>query len=254
MTLAFDIPECTSSPLSRLDPRWKLAGIGLAVLSLTPIRTWPPALAALAGTLVLVGLSRIPWSWYVRRLAIAMTMFALFLAWLPFYVEDGQPTLQVGILTLSVPGLQRLVALTAKLGAMLSLVLVLLATSPLHDLLKAAHALRVPGLLIQLVLLTHRYVFLLIEEFDRLRNALRVRGFRAKTDLHTYRTIGQVAGTLLVRSGERAERVGQTMRCRGFDGEFRSLHDFRTTVSDVALFAVLVGSAVFLLAWDWQGR
>ena len=84
--------------------------------------------------------------------------------------------------------------------------------------------------------------------------ALRVRGFRNRPDLHSYRTIGQVAGTLLVRSHERSERLAQAMRCRGFDGRFRSLHAFRTTVADVLAFALVVGYAACVLAGDWAGR
>ena len=103
-------------------------------------------------------------------------------------------------------------------------------------------------------MLTYRYVFLIVEELSRIRTALRVRGFRAKTDAHTYRTIGQVAGTLLVRSHERAERVEQAMRSRGFDGEFRSLHEFRTQPADVLAFSLIVGYAALVLAWDLWTR
>jgi cobalt/nickel transport system permease protein len=56
-----------------------------------------------------------------------------------------------------------------------------------------------------------------------------------------------------VRSSERAERVGQAMRCRGFDGRFRALHEPRTEPADVLFFALVVGGAAGLLAWDlWQ--
>jgi cobalt/nickel transport system permease protein len=62
--------------------------------------------------------------------------------------------------------------------------------------------------------------------------------------------VGNVTGTLLVRSLERAERVGQAMRCRGFDGRFHSLAEFRTRGRDVLLFLVMVGAAAALLLWD----
>jgi len=131
---------------------------------------------------------------------------------------------------------------------------VLLATAPLDATLKAAHTLRVPGLLVQLGLLTYRYVFVLGSELNRLRIALRVRGYRNRATRHSYRTIGHVAGTLLVRSVEQAERVGQAMRCRGFDGRFRSLTQFRTRAADVAAFLLIVGCSAGLLAWDlWKG-
>jgi cobalt/nickel transport system permease protein len=116
--------------------------------------------------------------------------------------------------------------LLAKAAAILTLMLVLLATAPLEATFKAAHALRVPGLLVQLAMLTMRYTFLFGTELTRMRVALRVRGYRSRVARHSYRTIGHVAGTLLVRGYERAERVGQAMRCRGFDGRFRSLTEF----------------------------
>jgi len=108
----------------------------------------------------------------------------------------------------------------------------------------------VPGLLVQLALLSYRYLFVLAEELSRLRVALRVRAFRSRVSAHSYRTIGHVAGALLVRGYERAERVGQAMRCRGFAGRFHSLAEFRTTATDVAAFALVVGCAAALLAWD----
>jgi hypothetical protein len=37
------------------------------------------------------------------------------------------------------------------------------------------------------------------------------------------------------------------MRCRGFDGRFRSLAAFRTTAADVAAFALIAGGAAGLL-------
>jgi cobalt/nickel transport system permease protein len=254
MTLVFDSPECGPSFLQRLDPRWKLAALALAALALPFIRTWPPALAALAGALLLAALARIPWRWYFLRMGTALVMYVLFMIWLPFVVEPGHETIDLGILTLSLNGLLRLVVLSANIAGMISLVLVMLATTPLHDTFKAARALHLSRLLVFLMLLTYRYVFLLMDEFARLRTALRVRGFRNRADLHSYRTIGQVAGTLLVRSAERSERVGQAMRCRGFDGEFRSLSAFRTRWPDVLAFTAIVGYAVGLVAWDWLAR
>jgi cobalt/nickel transport system permease protein len=77
-----------------------------------------------------------------------------------------------------------------------------------------------------------------------------VRGFRNQASRHSYRIVGHVAGVLLVRGYERAERVGQAMRCRGFDGRFRSLAEFRTTPADGLFFFLVAGGAAALLAID----
>ncbi|HZZ82592.1 MAG TPA: cobalt ECF transporter T component CbiQ [Gemmataceae bacterium] len=254
MTLGFDLPACPPSFTQRLDPRWKLAAILLTSILFVQLRNVGPAVAAVVATLLLIASARIPWRWCLNRLATSLLLFALFLGWLPFIVQDGDATLELGVITLSVTGTLRLVTLTAKIGAVLSLMLVLLATTPLPDIFKAARALWMPRLLVFLMLLTYRYVFLLVEEFARLRTALRVRGFRNRADLHSYRTVGQVAGTLLVRSHERSERVGQAMRCRGFDGEFRSLHEFRGGWPDVLAFLLTVSYAVALVVWDLSSR
>jgi cobalt/nickel transport system permease protein len=250
MTLAFDLPTCPPSFLQRVDPRWKLAAVLLASLAIAMLRSAGPALVALGGAFVLVALARVPATWLLRRLAVAMTLFVLLLVWLPFVIEEKHEILDLGVVRLSLTGLERLIRLSACLASMLCLVLMMLATTPLNDIFKAAGALYVPRVLVFVMLLTYRYVFLLMEEFARLRIALRVRGFRNRANLHSYRTIGQVAGTLLVRSHERSERVAQAMQARGFDGQFRSLQDFSTRGLDVVVFVLIVGYAFFLLAWD----
>ena len=60
--------------------------------------------------------------------------------------------------------------------------------------------------------MSYRYVFVLADEFVRLRTALRVRGFRNRADSHSYRTVGRVTGTLLVRgAARRARRAGHAL-------------------------------------------
>jgi hypothetical protein len=43
------------------------------------------------------------------------------------------------------------------------------------------------------------------------------------------------------------------MRCRGFDGRFRTLASFHTRPADVVMFVLIVGVAGGLVAWDVCG-
>jgi cobalt/nickel transport system permease protein len=140
--------------------------------------------------------------------------------------------------------------LCLKALTVVTLILVLLATAPLQVSLQAAQSLRVPRIIVLLVQLTYRYVFLLMAELGRMRLALRVRGFRRKSSWHIYRTVGHVAGVLLVRGAERAERVSQAMRCRGFQGRFHSLAEFHTARKDLLSFFLIVGCAAALAVLD----
>jgi cobalt/nickel transport system permease protein len=252
MTLALDLPPPAESFLSRVDPRWRLAAFILAAAATATFRTLPAAAVAALAAFLLVLLSRLPLSWFLSRLVQILPFLILFTIWLPFTVDAHGSRWQVGPLHLSAAGVHAAATLILKAVTLLTLMIVLLATAPLPTTLQAAHALRLPSLLIHLLLLTYRYVFLLAQEFTRLRIALRVRGYRSQFRLHTYRTIGHVAGTLLVRSHDRAERVGQAMRCRGFDGSFRSLATFHTTIGDIAFFMMMGTNAGLLWAWDWM--
>jgi cobalt/nickel transport system permease protein len=241
------------SPLARFDPRWKLAAFGFAILAVAFVRSLPAAATAFAGALLLAIIARLPWKWFGVRLGVAALALLPFLIVLPFTVDRGGPAWEWGWLHISAAGLLAAVTLGLKTLAIVMLALVVLGTAPLHVTLHAARRLHAPGLLVQLTLLTYRYIFLLVDEFHRLRTALRVRGFRNRMSRHSYRTIGRVTGTLLVRGAERAERVAQAMRCRGFDGRFRVLSEFRTRVTDVLLFVLIVGAAAALVVWDlWR--
>ncbi len=250
MTLVIDFPDCSRSLVGQFDPRWKIVGLLSAAFGTTLLHDLPPALVAGAGAILLSLLARLPFKWLMVKLATILAVMSFFLVWLPFvHVTDGARW-DLGVLTLAPDGLRLAALILLKAVTVFTLMVVLLASAPLQETLKAAHALHVPGPLVHLVQLAYRFVFVVADEFSRLRTALRVRAFHNRPNWHSYRTVGQVAGTLLVRSHDRAERVAQAMRCRGFDGCFRSLHDFRTGWTDVIAFALIVGTTAALLGWD----
>jgi cobalt/nickel transport system permease protein len=181
---------------------------------------------------------------------MVLAALAPFLILLPFVSHDDGPSWTVGPVQLSLVGIVRAAMLACKTLALVLLVLVLLATAPLPATFKAAQSLRVPALLVQLALLTYCYVFVLAAELGRLRVALRVRGFRNRANRHSYRTAGHLAGTLLVRGYEQAERVEQARRCRGFDGRFRTLREYQTRPADVGGFLLIVGISAGLVFFD----
>ena len=243
---------CLESPLRRFDPRWKLAALTISLVVTACLQTPVTAAIALIGAVILAGLARLPIPAFFERLKIVLPALVLFTIFLPFVVPDPEPIL-IGPIHLSSSGLRLALLFILKALAIFTLTLVLTAASSLSETLQGAASLRVPGTLIHIAMLTYRYLFLFANELGRLRLALRVRGYRNRPTMHCYRTIGNVAGTLLVRSSERAERVAQAMRCRGFDGRFRSLTEFRTRATDVAGFALIAGEYAALLAWEILG-
>ena len=250
MTLALSLPPQTDSPLGRLDPRWRLAGLVVFAAAVPLLGTLPGCGLALSAAAVLAALVRLPARWCLERLGAVALFLALFTLPLPFLIGGEGPALDWGPLRLTWAGTRAGLLIAARALTILLVMLALLGSAPVDAHLKAARSLGVPALLVHLALLTLRYIFVLADELGRMRTALRVRGFRNRPTGHAYRTVGNLAGVLLVRGHERAERVGQAMRCRGFDGRFRTLTEFRTRLTDVVAFLALVAAAAGLWLLD----
>ncbi len=248
MVFGFRHRPVPPSPLARWDARWKLAAVLLAAAAVAALRHAGPSAAALTLGLVLLRVGNLGGAWANVRLA-AFALAALpFLLVLPFTL-DG-PGWDLGPVHLSEHGFLTGVGVLFRGLAVGALVLVLVGTAPVHHTLAAAHRLRAPGLLVVVALLAYRYAFLLADELRRLRVALRVRGFRLKADRHGYRTAGHAVGAMLVRGADRADRVAEAMRARGFDGRFHTLTAFRTTAWDGVGFLLLTTVMGLIVLWD----
>lgn len=102
----------------------------------------------------------------------------------------------------------------------------------------------VPGTVVTIVLLIYRYIGLLLEEAERMMQAYRLRapGQRGIA----IATWGSFVGLLLLRAFDRAERVSQSMRLRGFRGEFTYGGQVAVSWTDWLYFVALCGMIVVL--------
>jgi cobalt/nickel transport system permease protein len=192
-----------------------------------------------AGTHILGVAGRIPAKRLWLRLGLLSLVLFPFAALLPFFQGGAAPWWVL------------VSEFYLKALALVTLALIIVETAPLDTTLKAAHALGIPSLPLHLLMMAYRYIFVLSQELNRMRIAIRVRGFRPKLSSHTYETTAHVAGTLFVRGYERAETVGQAMRCRGFAGKFHSLAQFSTRLADIVFFALILASCAILCLWDY---
>lgn len=78
----------------------------------------------------------------------------------------------------------------------------------------------VPKAFVLQLLLTYRYISVLIEEVYRMQRAYALRA-PGQRGIH-YKAWGSFAGQLLLRTFDRAQRVYQAMNLRGFQGEYHS--------------------------------
>ena len=240
-----------SSLAHRLDPRGKIIVAALFATLIAVAQSLAAVLAGLALAILWLLLARLPARKVLGKL-LAVNSFIIFL-WLVLpFSYPGEPLLTVGPLTASREGVWFTALITLKSNAIIIGLIALVATVPVVTLGQALHSLRLPRKLCHLLLFTYRYLYVFEEEYQRLRTAMKIRGFRPGTDMHTYRAYAYLAAMLLVRSSERADRVFQAMLCRGFRGVFYSLRTFSWQRRDgVFLAGSLLALAVILLT-EWR--
>ncbi|TJX13468.1 cobalt ECF transporter T component CbiQ [Tissierella creatinini] len=129
-------------------------------------------------------------------------------------------------------------SIMTKSGLTVTVCLVLVSTTGLDKIAQALRALKVPSIFVLQLLLTFGYISVLIEELARMVRAYALRAPQQKGV--RLKDCGSFAGQLLLRTLDRAQRVYDSMRLRGFNGEYHSYGKSNITWRDI----------LYLIAWS----
>ena len=94
----------------------------------------------------------------------------------------------------------------------------LIATTTIEQICHALRLLQLPKLLVTQLLLSYRYLTLLLEQADTIAQAYTLRAPKQK-GVH-FKVWGSLAGQLLLRSIDRANNLYDSMLLRGYQGEY----------------------------------
>jgi cobalt/nickel transport system permease protein len=238
------------SQIHRLDPRLKVlfATVYSFVVALSD--RFPSLFAALALSFLMIGLARLNIREVAKRVLIVNGLILFFWLVLPLTFE-GVVLFYLGPFAVTREGLLISARITLKSNAILLAFLALIASTSIATLGHALNRLRIPEKIVHLLLLTYRYVFVIEQEYQRLVRATKIRGFRPKSNMHTYRTYAYLIGMLFVRASERAARVHQAMLCRGFKGKFYCLREFSFSRLDFIWSAFMAIAVIGLVIVEW---
>jgi len=215
-----------ASPLHARDARAKLGVLVffLVAVSTTPVRA-QLAFAAYAALLIAaMSASRLPLAGLARRAGLILPFsgtFALITWW------SGDPG--------------RALALAEKSFLCGLASLLLIATTPLTQLLAALDSLGVPRLLILVVQFLYRYLFVISEQAQHMRLAARARHGSLGSKGLRFQAAAGALSVLFARSWERADGIYRAMLARGFNGGFSPIERPHFHTADIVLLgAVLV--------------
>jgi cobalt/nickel transport system permease protein len=229
------------SPVHRLDPRAKLVGVlGITLVAVsTPLAAWPAWVACALALAAVAAAARVGPGVLWRRARLILPPVLFVAAFLPF-VRSGE-SVEVGPVSLSADGLETLASVSAKATIGVVGAVLLGATTTFPSVLQALESLRVPRLFTLIAAFTYRYLFVVLEEVQRMRAALSSRGYRPRHALQAT-AIGRVATALFLRSYARGERVYLAMLARGYTGTMPRGESLSFRAVDVAFLGLLAAA------------
>lgn len=188
----------------------------------------------------------------LRRLRVVLPLVCVVGLANPFFdrtaVWIGSVCVRAGVISMLTLMLKGIFAVLASY--------LLVATTTLEQICYALQLLHVPRIIVTQLLLTGRYLTLLLAEVNRTTQAYALRAPNQK-GVH-YKVWGSLTGQLLLRSIDRANELYESMTLRGYTGDFGYLgahtrirwQDLAYLVIWCAVFAVVRKVPVIL----WVGR
>jgi len=216
--------------LHRLDPRAKLittlvfiatvASFNKYALSaMTPFFFYPVALISFGG---------LPYRYFLKKV-LAVSPFAVLVGIFNPLI-DTAIMIRIGPIGIS-GGWVSFASILLRFILTVSAALVLISLTGFNATCAGLMKFGIPRPLVNQLLFFYRYIFVLVDEAERMARASSLRAIRAK--IIGLRTFIPLIGSLLLRTLDRAERIYSAMRCRGFDGHIRIIRSMKAGYGEI---------------------
>lgn len=206
--------------------------------------TWALYGAIVAGVIIL---SQVPLRPLLTRVAVeALFVGAVLLGTL--FRDGGTVVWSWGILRITTEGLMVLGSVGLKMLLSLLALNLLTLTTSIADLLEALVVLRTPPIVLAILSSMLRYLQVSVREFQTMQRAAASRNLTINPRT-TRLVLGNVIGSLFIRTYTRGERISQAMLSRGYTGVPRVEKVSRLKLRDrmtiaFTVFIVILGQAI----------
>jgi len=246
------------SPVHRRDPRAKTAAF-LALLAaaiLVPPGTWWPFASVAVIVVALWAVSSVPVVYLLKRVVV-LSPFIIFSLVLFPVLYDGRAvwTARLGPWRMSVTreGLELAGNVAAKFVLGVLILGLLFSVTRFQHFLYALSRLRVPQLLVMQLGFLYRYLFVVLDEAERMLRAREARS-AGLGGPRLWRSAAGLVGTLFLRSYHRSQRVYWAMLARGFNGEVHVLGRLRWQAADTLFVSCFMAvAAAVTVCWAAAG-
>jgi cobalt/nickel transport system permease protein len=222
-----------NSIIHRADPRLKLIMliIFILIVVITPYhhRLYFLFLASIPVMLALI--SRISVLHFLSKLLKVYPMIFFISFLIPFFPSNNDHAFHFGMIKIYQSGLDKFISINIKSILSIFMSIILTTTTSFDMLLKGMEKLFIPKIFILILSFMYRFIFLLIDEIERMFTAYKSRYIKLPF-WHRLNILSQQIVVLFIRTYERGERVYQAMDARGFSGKIYTLNHLKWKVLD----------------------
>ncbi|MDT3703588.1 MAG: cobalt ECF transporter T component CbiQ [Thermincola sp.] len=217
---------------TRMDARVKVALFIAALITAFSVPNVKFALGLFLLMMAALFFIKTPLKLLLGRVALPLMLASVVFLLLLFF-QKGHPMFVVNLFGFELMGYREGfdlgTTILARTGASISLLLVLSVTTPVHELGYALEYLKFPKVIVEILLLTYRYLFVLWDEGMRIRQAQVLRlGYPEGRGIlkwkNSFRSTSTLMAMVFIRAFDRAESTFNAMQVRSYDGNVSGRH------------------------------
>ncbi|MDD3360713.1 MAG: cobalt ECF transporter T component CbiQ [Hespellia sp.] len=226
--------------VNRIHPLVKLVITVLYIMTVVSVHKYNLARILILGVypIAMFILGEISFADSIRRVRLILPLVCIVGIFNPFF--DRQVIAHIGNIAITT-GMISMVTLILKGVYTVFATYILVATTTIEKICYAMRLVHIPGILVTQILLTYRYISVLLKEANTIMQAYLLRAPHQKGV--QMKVWGSLVGQLLLRSIDRADNVYASMTLRGYHGEFCYARQKKCSGKDYAYLLLWV--AVF---------
>lgn len=232
--------------LQKIEPRVKILSLVFFVVVLSLQKSVEGIACFSLLVILLVAMSRVPFSYFLRKLLPAAVITATIAApALLNMIVDGEPlfvlasfgkTMSFGPFTvpkeiaITRQGLASSITLLLRVLTSLSFVFLLIMTTPPKTFIKALTSL-VPGPMKSVISINYRYLFFLVRKVEQFIMGLKSRQISTIESAMGRHWVASRIGLLFLTSMELSDELGLSMESRGYKGERFEIRSHKSKIT-----------------------
>jgi cobalt/nickel transport system permease protein len=236
--------------LSRLDARVKLVVTLFILVMVLSYKGFAFHLLVTSLCLFQCWRMKIPWRAFLLRFSEPVFIILVIL-FLKIFFSGGESIFSTEIMGIQITayreGLAEGLSIASRIIAAISIMAVMVFSTPFTELLAALSWLRVPRGCIEILMYAYRYIFVLIEDAGVIYDAQKNRLGYATLN-RRFSSIGILVGSLILKAFEHSHNISVAMVQRGYDGHIPLLKQKPFSLAEVVISFLFVTMMGFL----WQ--